>query len=111
VLTAYRAPLGSERRGLISVGSPQTLKGAALIIAFLGFIATCAIHICDSTWQSAVEPPQESGLQRPNRSIAMYAQIMVVVVDSEVQGDIARQCPPDIFSMGHPVTWNCGETQ
>jgi hypothetical protein len=36
----------------------DTLKGVALVIAFLGFIATCAtwIHIWDSTWQAAVEP-------------------------------------------------------
>jgi len=36
----------------------DTLKGAALIATFLGFIATCAawIHIWDSTWQAAVEP-------------------------------------------------------
>jgi hypothetical protein len=34
------------------------LKGAALILAFLGVIATCAawIQIRDSTWQAAVEP-------------------------------------------------------
>jgi hypothetical protein len=36
----------------------DTLKGAALIATFLGFIATCAtgIHIWDATWQAAVEP-------------------------------------------------------
>jgi hypothetical protein len=36
----------------------DTLKGVALVIAFLGFLATCAtwIHIWDSTWQAAVEP-------------------------------------------------------
>ena len=36
----------------------DTLKGVALVIAFLGVIATCAtwIYIWDSTWQAAVEP-------------------------------------------------------
>ena len=36
----------------------DVVKGAALVLAFLGFIATCAtwIHIWDSTWQAAVEP-------------------------------------------------------
>ena len=39
----------------------DTLKGAALIIAFLGFIAICAtwIRIWDSTWQAAVEPTRQ----------------------------------------------------
>jgi len=36
----------------------DTLKGAALIAAFLGFIAICATWICiwDSTWRVAIEP-------------------------------------------------------
>jgi hypothetical protein len=36
----------------------DTLKGVALVIAFLGFLVTCAtwIHIWDSMWQAAVEP-------------------------------------------------------
>ena len=32
------------------------LKGAALVITFLGFIATCATWIHISTWQATVEP-------------------------------------------------------
>jgi len=40
----------------------ETLKGAALILAFLGTIAICAawIQIWDSTWQTAVEPTRAS---------------------------------------------------
>ena len=40
----------------------DTLKGAALILAFLGVIAICAtwIEIWDATWQAAVEPTRAS---------------------------------------------------
>jgi hypothetical protein len=44
----------------------DTLKGAALIAAFLGFLAMCAalVHWHDKTWRIAVEPTKAS-LSRP----------------------------------------------
>ena len=40
----------------------DVVKGAALVLAFLGCIATAAtwIYIWDSTWQAAVEPTRMS---------------------------------------------------
>jgi hypothetical protein len=53
----------------------DTLKGVALVIAFFGFIATCAtwIHIWDSTWQAAVEPVRSEAYLATHRSFALLA--------------------------------------
>ena len=59
----------------------DTLKGAALIAAFLGFIATCAtwIHIWDSTWQAAVEPVR--GAIYKLNSIALAFAVPSLIMD------------------------------
>ena len=53
----------------------DTLKGVALVIAFFGFIATCAtwIYIWDSTWQAAVEPVRSEAYLATHRSFALLA--------------------------------------
>ena len=47
---------------MTSLTTSDTLKGAALVCTFLGFLALCAalVHWHDKTWKVAIEPTKAS---------------------------------------------------
>jgi hypothetical protein len=66
------------KTGLVTL---DMLNSVALIVTFIGFLATCAslIDWWDSTWRIAVRSHPNIGLQRPHRSVALPVRFMVVV--------------------------------
>ena len=84
----------------------DVVKGAALILAFLGVIAICAawIQIWDLTWQAAVAPVRGAIIRHSTQSPWAFvpAVVVVVVAVSGLSADLNRAGEPLSLS---PYSW------